>query len=109
MDIAAGLAFLRPAEYWGIEAKDISNAYEYLKKYQDIPENPYAKWQEMRDMRMDPFWRDLVIWRASCNIKWGQELLHQSLLPVHQQSDIPAGKLDLREFLAPLLPAKTCH
>ena len=85
MDIAAALAFIKPADYWGMKAEDIINVYEYLQKYQDLPENPYAEWQNMRDMRVHPRWRYFVIWASSCNIQRIQNLLNQSLLPVHKQ------------------------
>lgn len=54
MDIAAGLAFVQPADCWGINAEDVTNFYRYLEKHQEIPENPFADWQSMRDMRTHP-------------------------------------------------------
>lgn len=85
MDIAAALAFVQPAEYWGINAEDVINVYEYLQNYQDIPENPYSDWQSMRDMRTHPHWRYYVTWASSCNIQRMQKSLDASLLPVHEQ------------------------
>ena len=87
MDIAAALAFVQPTEYWGMNAEDIINVYEYLQRHQDIPGNPYAKWQGMRDMRMHPSWRYYVIWLSSYNIQRIQTFLDESLLPVHKQPD----------------------
>lgn len=54
MDIAPALTFVQPADYWGMNAEDVINVYDYLKKYQDIPKNPFAHWQSMRDMRWHP-------------------------------------------------------
>ena len=88
MDIAAALAFVQPADYWGIGAEDVMNVYEYLKTYQDIPENPFAGWQVMRDTRVHPHWRYYVIWASSCNIQRMQNFLDESLVPVHQQLEI---------------------
>ena len=85
MDIAAALAFLRPEVYWGINADDVINVYYYLNTHQEIPENPFADWQMMRDMRTHPSWRYYVIWASSCNIRRMQDLLDQSLLAVHKQ------------------------
>lgn len=85
-DIAAALAFAHPAEYWGIDAEDVINVYEYLHKYQEIPENPFVDWQNMRDRRTHPHWRYYVIWASSCEIQRVQNLLNESLLPVHKQS-----------------------
>ena len=84
-DIAAALAFVLPAEYWGIDAEDIINIYDYLQKHQDIPENPFAHWQSMRDMRSHPHWRYYVIWASSCEVHRMQTLFNESLLPVHKQ------------------------
>ena len=85
MDIAAALAFVRPEEYWGMNAEDITNVYCYLQKHQEIPENPFAEWQRMRDMRVHPHWRYYVIWASSCNVHGMQDLLDESLVPVHKQ------------------------
>ena len=87
MDIAAALAFLRPADYWGMSAEDVINVYEYLQRHQMIPENPYREWQYMREMRMHPQWRYYVIWASSCNIQRMQNLLNESLLPVHMHPE----------------------
>lgn len=87
MDVAAALAFVRPTDYWGINTQDIINAYNYLQKHQEIPENPYAEWQSMRDMRTHPHWRYYVIWASSCNIQRIQKFLDESLLPVHKQPE----------------------
>ena len=84
-DIAAALAFAHPAEYWGIDEEDIINVQDYLQKHQDIPENPFAAWQSMRDRRTHPHWRYYVIWASSCEIHRIQNLLNESLLPVHKQ------------------------
>ena len=99
MDIATALAFIEPADYWGMKAEDIINIYEYLRKYQDIPENPYAEWQNMRDMRAHPHWRYFVICASSCNIKRIQNLVHQALLPIHKQIET-SSKLDVRGLLS---------
>lgn len=88
MDIAAALAFTRPEDYWGINAHDVINVYEYLQRHTDIPENPYADWQMMRDMRMHPHWRYYVICVVSCSIQWVQHSLEESLLPVHKQLEV---------------------
>ena len=87
MDLAAALAFLRPADYWGMNAEDIINIYEFLQRHQEIPENPYADWQSMRYMRVHPRWRYYVIWATSCNIQRMQISLNESLLPVHKQPE----------------------
>ena len=85
MDIAAALAFVRPSYYWGINEADINGIYEYLQRHQYIPENPYAHWQNMRDMRTHPLWRYYVVVESSCNIQRIQKLLEESHLPVHKQ------------------------
>ena len=85
MDIAAALAFLRPEVCWGITADDVINVYCYLNTHQDIPENPFADWQMMRDMRIHPGCRYYVIWASSCKIRRMQDLLDQSLLAVYKQ------------------------
>ncbi|CAF9928402.1 hypothetical protein IMSHALPRED_007459 [Imshaugia aleurites] len=88
MDIAAALAFLHPSEYWGMDAADVVNVYEYLQRHQDIPENPFAEWQTMRGMRTHPHWRYYVICASSCNIQRMQNSLAKSLLPVHMHSEM---------------------
>ena len=88
MDIATALAFLYPSEYWGMDAADVVNAYEYLQRHQDIPENPFAEWQTMRDMRTHPHWRYYVICASSCNIQRMQDSLAKSLLPVHMHPEM---------------------
>ena len=85
MDIAAALAFIRPEDYWGINAYDVINVYEYLQRHRDFPGNPYVDWQRMRDMRIHPRWRYNVIYVVSCNIQRMQHALEESLLPVHKQ------------------------
>lgn len=85
MDLAAALAFNQPAEYWGINAEDVINVYYFLENHQEIPENPFADWQSMRDMRTHPHWRYYVTWVSSCNIQRMQNYLNESLLPIHKQ------------------------
>ena len=87
MDIAAALAFIHPDDYWGMNSEDVINVYEYLQRFQVIPENPYTDWQTMRDMRMHPYWHYYVIWLTSCNIQRMQNSLDESLLPVHKHSE----------------------
>lgn len=88
MDIAAALAFFQPAAYWGMSGEDVINVYCYLQRHQNIPENPFADWQSMRDMRTHPHWRYYVIWASSCNVWRMQNLLDESLLPMHKQPDM---------------------
>ncbi|KAM0798949.1 hypothetical protein BDR22DRAFT_822864 [Usnea florida] len=85
MIIAAALAFLRPEVYRGIKADDVIKVYYYLYTHQNIPENAFADWQMMREMRMHPSWRYHVIWASSCNIRRIQDLLDQSLLAVYKE------------------------
>ena len=87
MDIAAALEFVQPADYWGINADDVINVYEYLQRHQDIPGNTYAGWQSMRDMRVHPQWRYYVICVSSCTIQRVQKALDESLLPIHKQPE----------------------
>ena len=87
MDIAAALAFVQPTEYWGMNADDIVNIYEYLQGHQGIPGNPYAEWQGMRNMRVHPPWRYYITWVSSCNIQRIQNFLDESLLPIHKQPE----------------------
>lgn len=85
MDVAAALAFVQPEEYWGMNAEDVTNIYCYLQNHQEIPENPFVDWQRMRDMIVHPHWRYHVIWAFSCKVHRMQDLLNESLVPVHKQ------------------------
>ena len=85
MDIAAALAFLGPKVYWVIKTDDVIKVCYYLNTHQDIPENRFASWQMMREMRMHPSWRYHVVWASPCNIRRIQDLLDQLLLAVYKQ------------------------
>ena len=70
---------------WGINAHDVINVYEYLQRHRGFPGNPYADWQRVRNMRMNPRWRYRVICLVSCIIQRTQNALEESLLPLHKQ------------------------